>query len=266
VLDVPLTFIGKSIESTTIVLANIILIIVITFFLLLYRTAFKNFFLTQFSPGESRESMNSLFNKIQHITQHYLLGLGLVIIILGTLTGLGLWIIGVQYAFFWGFLAAFLGIIPYIGTTIGGFLPFLFVLATATSFWQPLAVVLLYAGIQQIEGNFITPNIMGSSIKINPLVAILGLLAGGIVWGIAGMILALPMIAVIKEILRNFDSLAPISYLMESNLSGNTGIFHEKFDHEKHRILRLFVNKEEYGESLKESGTTTNGGETHGKT
>lgn len=245
ILDVPLTFLVESIESTTIVLANIVLVVIVTYFLLLYRSAFKNFFMVQFSPGESREKVDALFNRIQDITQHYLFGLGLVILILGFLIGLGLWLIGVPFAFFWGFLAALLGIVPYIGTTIGGILPFLYVLAISSNYWQPLAVVGLYFLVQQIEGNFITPNIMGSSIKINPLFAIFGLFVGGVIWGIAGMILALPTMAVLKEVMRSFDSLAPLSYLMENNLSRNANLFFDKFDDPKYRILRLFVQKRE---------------------
>jgi predicted PurR-regulated permease PerM len=244
ILDVPLSFLGQGIESTTIVLANMVLIVVITYFLLLYRTAFKQFFLVQIQPN-NREKVENLFDKIQHIAQNYLLGLGTIILILGVLIGTGLWLIGVPFAFFWGFLAAFLGIIPYIGTAIGGILPFLYMLAFSTNLWQPFAVLALYLFVQQIEGNLITPNIMGSSIQINPLVAIFGLFVGGVMWGIAGMILALPLIAVVKEILRSFDSTISLSYLMENKLSKNAGIFKKRFDNDRFRIRSLFVSKEQ---------------------
>ena len=255
ILDVPLSFLGQGIESTTIVLANIVIIIVTTYFLLLYRTAFKQFFLVQIRP-KNRMKAEHLFNKIQNIAQNYLLGLGAIIIILGVLIGFGLWMIGVPFAFFWGFLAAFLGIIPYVGTTIGGIMPFLYMLAISTSLWQPFAVLALYLFVQQIEGNFITPNIMGSSIQINPLVAIFGLFVGGVMWGIAGMILALPIIAIIKELLRSFDSTISLSYLIENKLSRNASIFKDRFDSDKFRLMSLFTsNKDLESNEIKENDT-----------
>ncbi len=166
-----------------------------------------------------------------------MLGQGLVIIILGLLIGSGLWLIGVPYPFFWGFLAGFLEIIPYVGTSIGGILPVFYMLMIADNFWQPLAVVGLYIIVQQIEGNFISPNVMGTSIKINPLFIILGLFVGGIMWGISGMILALPILAISKEFFRSFDTLVPLSYLMEDGLARKKDIFLEQFDSEKHRLF-----------------------------
>ncbi|NNE77615.1 MAG: AI-2E family transporter, partial [Pricia sp.] len=150
--------------------------------------------------------------------------------------------------FFWGFLAGFLEIVPYVGTTIGGILPVFYMLMVSDTLWQPLAVIGLYILVQQIEGNIISPNIMGPSIKINPMFIILGLFVGGIVWGISGMILALPILAVSKEIFRSFDATEPLSYLMENGLARKKDVFLERFDHEKHRILRLFFEKREEGE------------------
>ena len=243
-VDVPVSFIQESLTSTTTVLAHIVLIILLTYFMLLYRVAFKNFFLTQVAP-EQRKSLETLFLKIQFLTKRYLMGQGIVILILGVLIGSGLWIIGVPYAYFWGFLAGFLEIIPYVGTTIGVVLPFSYMLILSDTLWQPFAVVALYILIQQIEGNLISPNVMGPSIKINPLFIILGLFIGAIVWGIPGMILALPIMAITKEVLRGFDRTAPLSYLMEDGLSRKSLIFFKKFDDEKFRLGRLFTRKKE---------------------
>ena len=235
-LDVPVNLIRESLQSTTTLAANLVLVVVITYFFLLYKTAFKNYILTQVNP-RNRKSAEKLFNNLQGLTKRYLAGQGIVILILGLLIGSGLWLIGVPYPYFWGFLAGFLEIIPYVGTTIGGLLPFLYMLVLADTLWQPLAVIALYIIIQQIEGNFISPNIMGPSIKINPLFIILGLFAGGIMWGIAGMILALPILAISKELLRSFEITEPWSYLMENGLSRKSDIFLEKFDTKKHRFM-----------------------------
>ncbi|WP_317167500.1 AI-2E family transporter [Arenibacter sp. 6A1] len=242
--DITFGFIKESLQSTTTVLANMVLIVIITYFFLLYRTAFKNFILLQVT-SQRRKSTVQLLDKIQQLTKRYMLGQGLVIIILGLLIGLGLWIIGVPYPFLWGFLAGFLEIIPYLGTSVGGFLPFFYMLMVSDTFWQPMAVIALYIFVQQIEGNFISPNIIGQSIRINPLFIILGLFIGGVMWGISGMILALPILAVSKEIFRNFDTLAPFSYLMEHGLARKKDVFLDRFDNEKHRIFNLFFQEKQ---------------------
>ncbi|AKA34289.1 hypothetical protein VC82_620 [Flagellimonas lutaonensis] len=240
--DVPIKVIQESLQSTGYVLANIGLVIVITYFMLLYRTAFKNFFLVQLKPKNRKRVIQTL-DEIQKLAKRYLIGQGLVIIILGLLIGTGLWLIGVPYPYFWGFLAGFLEIIPYVGTSIGAILPFFYMLMVADNLWQPLGVVVLYIAVQQIEGNIISPNVMGPSIKINPMFIILGLFVGGITWGIAGMILALPVLAISKEIFRSFELTEPLSYLLEDGLTRKKDIFLDRFDDDRHRLFSIFFEE-----------------------
>ena len=242
VSDFSISVLRGSLQSTTNVLANLILIVVITYFMLLYRSAFKNFLLVQVN-AKSRETVTRLLDKVENLTKRYMLGQGLVVVILGLLIGSGLWLIGVPYPFFWGFLAGFLEIIPYVGTSVGGILPFFYMLMVSDTVWQPLAVLVLYITVQQIEGNFISPNIMGRSIKINPMFIILGLFVGGVMWGIAGMILALPILALSKEVFRNFHILEPLSYLMEDGLTRKIDVFTKRFDNEKYRLFNLFFSE-----------------------
>ena len=242
VSDLSFGILKESLQSTTNVLVNLVLIGIITYFMLLYSTSFKNFLLAQTNlDGKTR--LATLFTKIQYLTKRYMLGQGLVVIILGLLIGSGLWLIGVPYPFLWGFLAGFLEIIPYVGTSIGGILPVFYIFMVGDNFWQPFAVIILYIIVQQLEGNFISPNVMGTSIKINPLFVILGLFVGGILWGISGMILALPILAVSKEVFRNFEILKPISYLMEDGLTRKEHIFLDRFDREEYRLFNLFFRQ-----------------------
>lgn len=242
VSDFSIEIIRGSLQSTTTVLAHLVLIVVITYFMLLYSTAFKNFLLAQ-SNNENRNRLDQLFKNVQYLAKRYMLGQGLIILILGLLIGSGLWLIGVPYPFFWGFLAGFLEIIPYIGTSIGGVLPVVYVLMITDNFWQPFAVIALYLVVQQLEGNLISPNVMGASVRINPLFVILGLFVGGVLWGIAGMVLALPILAMSKEIFRTYDMFKPLSYLMEDGLLRKKDIFLERFDDEKYRFFNLFFNE-----------------------
>ncbi len=241
--DSAIDFVGSGLSSSSIFLANVLLVVVYTFLMLYYRSAIKAFFIMQFKQSE-QSKMKALIGKIQDVVKSYFFGLMLVILILGVLNTLGLWLIGIKYAPLWGSLAALLAIIPYIGTTLGGTLPFLYALVTTGTFWQPAAVVILYMSIQQIEGNFITPNVVGSSIKINPLVVIFSMILGGFIWGIAGLIIALPMVAIIRVLLLENSHWRPVGLLLDNNIRKNVDKFQNELNHESHRLRNFFKKKD----------------------
>lgn len=243
-LDAPLTLLTNSLSSSTTILAGLILSILYTFFALWYRDSFRNFFIYQFGE-KTRPEAELILGELKRVMQEYLSGLGLVILILGILNSTGLWLIGIKYAAFWGFLAAFLAIIPYIGTTLGGTFPFLYALATTDTFWQPAAVVILYVSIQQLEGNIITPKVVGSSVQINPLAAIIALLAGALIWGIPGLILAIPLMAAIKVVFSHIDYLKPTSELLGEHLYSKREIFGERYDADKYRLVNYFRRRDQ---------------------
>jgi predicted PurR-regulated permease PerM len=111
-------------------------------------------------------------------------------------------------------LAALLTVIPYIGVFIGSLLPILYALVMTDSFFYPIAVFIWFQLVQALEGNVITPNIVGSQVSLNPLIAILSLLIGASVWGVAGMVLFTPLTAILKVFLDNIPALAAYGYLM----------------------------------------------------
>jgi predicted PurR-regulated permease PerM len=244
VLDTPLQFFKGGLTSGTAFLVNILMVLIFMFFFLLYRGGIKNFLLMQFKKKNRKEGKEILL-QIQKVVRQYLYGLLTVIVILAILNSIGLLIIGVDYAVFWASLAAFLSIIPYIGTTIGGLLPFMYSVATATVWWQPLAVVALYTSVQQIEGNLITPYVVGSNVKINPLIAIISLLIGGVIWGIAGIVLAIPMAATFKLVFDHVDGLKPVGALMSNDLHKKEDKFLEEWDEDRYRISNLFNGEKE---------------------
>lgn len=233
------SFLGGSLSSSTVALTGLVLTFIYTFLLLLYRTSLKNFTIAQFERNIQGRVRLTLY-QMQNVVRHYFYGLLTVILILGCLNSLGLWLIGINYPFFWGFLAALLAIIPYIGTTLGGFLPFLYALASTTTLWQPAAVVLMYAGIQQLEGNIITPKVVGASVKINPLAAIISLFIGGTVWGLPGLILALPGIAVLRILFDQINYLKPYSLLLTDHLQRKEKEFITTYNKDKYRLLNYF--------------------------
>jgi predicted PurR-regulated permease PerM len=233
--DSTLAFAQKGISSVTTFIFNLFLIILFVFFFLWYQNNFKRFLLIQ-APKDKKENLNAILDKIQRTIQKYLYGLLMVIAILAILNSVGLLIIGIRHAVFWGLLAAFLAVIPYIGTTLGGILPFLYALATTDTWWQPAAVAAMYFIIQQLEGNIITPRVVGSSVSINPLFALIAIIFGGFIWGITGILIAIPVIGVIKIILDNNNRTKPLAFLLSNEIHKKNDTFWKEMDKEEHRL------------------------------
>ncbi len=146
----------------------------------------------------------------------------LLIIILGFANSIGLWIIGIDSPFLFGFLAAILSIVPYVGTILGAIIPVLYAFMSTDSIWVPVSVIALFWGIQTIESNFLSPKIVGGSLNVNALAAILSLLIGASVWGVAGMILFLPFASILKVICEEFDELKPVAMIISNDVSGDS--------------------------------------------
>ena len=212
--------IQKTILSSTTFFAFLGLTLVYTFLFLLYRTSLKNFILYHFH-NESKEKARVIIYRIQNVAQKYFFGISIIVIILGTLNGLGLLMIGLEYPFLFGYFAALLAIVPYIGTFIGGLLPVLYALIHYDSLLTPMLVLLWYLFIQALEGNILTPKIVGSQVSLNPLIALIALITGGVLWGIAGMILFIPFISILKVIFDNISSLKPYGVLLSSDFGND---------------------------------------------
>ena len=194
--------------------------IIFTFLFLIYRTGLTQAFM-KFASEENKSTVFKMLKNIQEVGQKYLSGMFVLILILGFANSIGLLIIGIDSPFLFGFLAALLSIIPYVGTTIGATIPVLYAFMSSDALWVPLAVVLLFWFIQTIESNFLSPKIVGSSLNVNALAAILSLLIGASVWGVAGMVLFLPFAAMLKVFCEEFDDLKPVALLIGTEITGD---------------------------------------------
>jgi predicted PurR-regulated permease PerM len=146
-------------------------------------------------------------------------------IVIGLANSIGLLIIGIDNPFLFGFLGAALAIIPYIGTTMGAIIPAIYAFVSYDSIWTAVAVAILFWVVQLVSDNFLTPRIVGGSLQINALTAILSLFVGAAVWGLAGMILFLPFAAMIRVICQEFDELKPVALILgEHNKKESDGI------------------------------------------
>jgi len=194
-------------------LASAILVPLYSFFMLYYRDFFREFFFKAFK-STPQQKVNEVLNKIYVVVQSYLVGLITVMGIVAVLNTVGLMVLGIDYAWFFGTLASLLMLLPYIGIAIGSILPALFALAVKDSAWYAIGVVAWFQVVQFLEGNIITPNIVGSKVSINPLMAIISILLGGMLFGLAGLILALPFIATLKVLFDAIPNMQAFGFLI----------------------------------------------------
>ncbi|HQD76895.1 MAG TPA: AI-2E family transporter [Bacillota bacterium] len=153
-------------------------------------------------PAERREDIVELFQEINQILTSYTRGYLLVAAIIGGLTTLAMALLGVDFALMLGIFAGLTELIPYFGPVIGA-IPAVS-LAVLESKWLALKVVLAFIIIHQLEGSIISPKILGDKVGLHPLVVIVSLLIGGELYGLVGMLLAVPVSAILKVIFKYF--------------------------------------------------------------
>ncbi len=200
-------------STTSHVLVNFSLFLVYFFFFLMFRAKIKGFFL-KIMDEKFQEKTTIVIYKIAKVTQQYLAGKMIVLLISATLNSVAFLIIGIEHAIFFGVLAAFLGIIPYVGTFLGAFFPAIIALLTQDTPTQALAVVVVIFGIHFVEGNILIPAIIGEKVNLNALTAMLGIITGGMIWGVAGMVLFIPLLGIFKIICDHVPDLNAIGYLI----------------------------------------------------
>ncbi len=199
-------YLGAFLVTTGNTLATIVQIPIYMFLLLIYRKKFDLFFASLLPQDDDEMAWKQ---EIEDVAQGYITGLMLVTVIVAVLNTTGLLLLGIKHAIFFGMLSGILTIIPYVGIFIGALFPTLMALIMKDSAWYAVGVVAVFAFVQFIEGNFITPRITGSKVSINALAAIIALVLGGKILGIAGMILAVPAIGILKILLSYSRRLKP---------------------------------------------------------
>lgn len=206
------TVVVKGIQSTLLFFSLVPLYV---FFMLAYRRRLSVFIAANYDAPSARR-INRMINDVSKMLRKYLGGLFIVIGIVGVLNSLGLYIIGLKFAVFIGFTTALLLLIPYIGVLIGSLIPASLALITLDNPWYALIILAMYALIQVIEGNYITPTIIGGSLNLNPLTIIIGLIVLGLIGGTFGLVLAVPIIATIKIALRHSRKYRNFALLFEN--------------------------------------------------
>jgi predicted PurR-regulated permease PerM len=218
---------GSAISSTLLgfgsVLAIVLILPVYIFLILYYQPILLEFFRRLFGEG-NRAEVGLVIGGVKTLIQRYLIGLCIEVLIVASLFSAGLLLLGIEYAVILGLIGALLNLIPYIGAIAGAALPMLIALATKPSPWAAVLVLALYVAVQFIDNNYIVPKIVASQVKINVLASLTAVLAFGMLWGIPGMFIAIPLTGVMKLVFDHVDSLKPWGFLLGDTMPSGAAI------------------------------------------
>ncbi len=209
--------IGITLMNVGNILIILFLIPVYIFMILYYRDHILEFIHKLFSANKLN-TLNEVLNSSKKIIQSYLVGLLLEALIIATLNSCSLLIIGINYAILLGVLGAIINVIPFIGGIVAVAMPMAIALITKSPS-HAFFVLEAYLLIQFTDNHFIIPKVVASKVKLNALVSIIVVLLGGAIWGIPGMFLSIPMVAILKVIFDRIDGLKPWGFLLGNVVS-----------------------------------------------
>lgn len=212
--------IGTALISVTDTLLDLTLIPIYTFLILLYRNHFI-LFLAKLFKKEHHAKLQEILTQIKASVRSYLSGLIFEMIAVSVLTSLGLYLIGVKYAFLLGVITGILNLVPYLGILVAGVLTILASLTGTPEVSIIVGVIVVNILVQIIDNNILVPLIINTKVQINALVSIGGIIVGGQIGGIAGMFLAIPLLAILKIVFDRIESTEPWGYLMGDNMPKN---------------------------------------------
>ncbi|MCA8996058.1 MAG: AI-2E family transporter [Planctomycetaceae bacterium] len=208
---------GLSVLSNTgFLVGNLVLVICLSFFFLSAGDALLNNVLHLISSWTEKKRAVELVYEIERGIASYLLTVTIINILLGVAVGIAMWLLGVPNPALWGLMATLFNYVPIFGAVIG----FVIIAVVSVITFDSLAFAavppVIFAMLTSLEGNVITPAILGRSMSLNPILVLLSLVFWGWLWGVSGAFLAVPMLAVAKIICERFEKTEPLAVLMEA--------------------------------------------------
>ncbi|WP_018478775.1 AI-2E family transporter [Pontibacter roseus] len=219
-------------------MGTFLLTLIYVFFFLLYRSKFKKSIL-KFVPDDERDAARDIINKSTDVSKDYLLGRLILIAFLAVLYSIGLSLSGVQQAILISVLAAVLTLIPYIGNIIGYALAVGIAVFSGGGLTGAVGVTITFSVAQFVESYILEPYVVGEKVNINPVFTIIVVVLGGAVWGIIGMLIAIPVLGIAKVVFDHIPVLQPLGYLFGQEGMGNDDSGDGFFD----KLKRWAMNK-----------------------
>jgi predicted PurR-regulated permease PerM len=209
--------VSQSIGRTLVIIGSgivIIFLLPVYIFLILFYQPLLLDFIHRLTNKGNKSQVLEVVTKTKTLIQRYLVGLVIEATIVAILEIIVLLIFGIEYAILLGIIGALLNVIPYIGGLVAVALPMMVALATKDSSWYAVYILIFYYIIQLIDNNYIVPKIVASKVKINALFSIIVVLAGNALWGVPGMFLSIPLLAIVKLIFDHVEPLKPWGFLL----------------------------------------------------
>ncbi len=178
------------------------IVFVISFYLTVGRDGVEKFLITVL-PYQHHEKVLTIYERVRRKISLWFRGQLLLSLIVGLAVFIGLWILGVKYSLILGMLAGAFELIPYVGPIFSGGMAVLFALTESVTLG--LYTLVLFIVIQQIESHLLIPTVMGKSTNLNPVIVLVSLLMGGKIFGLIGVILAVPLAVLVQEMLRDWS-------------------------------------------------------------
>lgn len=205
--------IGATVVSLSSILLFLLFVMIDTFFLLFYRRLIIKFLIAVFAE-ENSQTVYDIVAQVEYIIRKYILGLLLEMGIVATVCCISFLIIGVKYAILLGLITGLFNIIPYIGIFTSLVLSTIITIGTGAATVKVILVIATIVGMHLVDSNILLPVIVGSKVKINALITVIGVIAGEMFWGIPGMFLSIPVIAISKVVFDRIESLKPWGMLL----------------------------------------------------
>jgi len=214
---------GATLYSVSGMLLFIGFTVLYTFFFLHYRSLIMQFLVKVFS-AENSKLVHEIVEEVQYIIRKYITGMLIEMIIVSSVVSLVFTLLGIKYAIMLGLIAGLLNIIPYIGILTALVISSLITFATTAAISKVVWIIAVLFATHVIDVNLLLPLIVGSKVKINAMITLFGIVVGEMIWGIAGMFLSIPVIAVLKIIFDRMEALQPWGFLMgEDNTASKPG-------------------------------------------
>ncbi len=221
--------VGGIFMGLTSFMANSVLILVYTFMFLYLRAHLKKFVLL-LVPQERKKGALQVMKDSQEIGQRYIGGLARMIACICILYSIGFSILGIKHAILFALIGGTLEIIPYVGNLTAAVLTLMMAMIQGGSTEMIIGVICVYIIVQFVQGYILEPLIVGSEVNINPLFTIVALILGEAVWGIPGMILAIPTLGIVKILCDNIEPLKPYGFLLGAeNTNGKSNFIQRLF-------------------------------------
>lgn len=205
--------IGTVFSAASSMFFMLFLIPIYTALFLYHRNVFV-LFLRSVVPVKYKQQLDRILHQTIHTYFNYIKGMVLVYIIVGILNCIGLLALGVRHAVLFGMLCAVMTIIPYLGILISALLPITIVWIDTGNILYPAGVVVLFTIVQYLEANVIFPKVVGTQLNVSTFAILIAIIAGGMVWGVSGMVLFIPFAAILKIISDNIEELNPLNILL----------------------------------------------------